>query len=1044
MRTTGVMRVAVMALVSVACATGWGDSIFNGTSGALITGEDGSGKTFQDRQDITDDVANTTWTVTQGSIITIGSKKYLYAADGYVTLADVSGTWLKNAIQVTSARRGLSITVYNNGTTGVNFLIYVNQTAYPAAQSNPTYSPRYSTTTYDDGQLITKTSALLNPGESQTFTWDLFDTNSWATLPMSAHNGGTRRVPVAGDWLSRFCVRVYLPGSNTGAGPITDVQLNSTSGTPAAPTNLTATAAGATQVNLRWKDNSNNESTFRIERKTGSGGTYSEIGTTGSDMQEYSDNTCSGATTYYYRVRARNSSGDSSYSNEANATTYTATTANFYDYSTGTVPHSHHIVMELVDDAHDRPSAEYDWLAGHYDWVFDGNGRTAYHTRNANIMWSQYALILTVIQAGNDLSGSYYPDMQTWYAAHPQYTLENAFLHKSGARMTKTIWGSDRWIMNPGDPGLIAYDKDRLGRFAANDDFEFIDEYGSSEIDSYAGSDEYPVLTNLENDEVSLLSALHVSLGKILQINTSQYTADLDKRCVLAAGGTHMELSDDPRWASSQPTVWTFQEGCVAGGAAIVEAVSPYTYGAIVGMTDFPAGNEINQYGRMRMAELASYYMAVPTPCTKMAFTYFIDTPFDPPQWIKAIEVNVGAPQAARYTYQTGTDPRGRGYTVYARDFDKALVLYRPSQGWDTPQYFDDSTAVTVNLPGGETWKQLFSNGMPAGNAVTSFSLRQAEAMIMMKVSKLGTPAAPAKLKATAAAYNQINLSWLDYSTDESTFRIERKTGSGGTYSEIGTVNADVTTYSDTTCSGSTTYFYRVRARNSDGTNSSYSNEDNATTPAPPGVYIFNGTTAAFATGEDGSGKTFMDRQDRTDDVANTAWTLERGSTTTVGGKTYLYDYYGKTILTGNNATWLNNAVQITSARGTLSITVYNNDTSAHVFQVWVEQLDLPGGQSNQTYSPRYSSATSGGDEDGKLVTRTTSSVAAGSSATVTWDLFSNSSYVNYPWASHGATPGARTSAPVAGDWITRLAPRVQIGGNNTDVGLVTDVKLGN
>ena len=37
---------------------------------------------------------------------------------------------------------------------------------------------------------------------------------------------------------------------------------------PAAPTNLTAAAASSTAVNLAWQDNSNNETGFRIERKT--------------------------------------------------------------------------------------------------------------------------------------------------------------------------------------------------------------------------------------------------------------------------------------------------------------------------------------------------------------------------------------------------------------------------------------------------------------------------------------------------------------------------------------------------------------------------------------------------------------------------------------------------------------------------------------------------------------------------------------------------------------------------------------------------------
>lgn len=53
----------------------------------------------------------------------------------------------------------------------------------------------------------------------------------------------------------------------------------------------------------------------------------------------------------------------------------------------------------------------------------------------------------------------------------------------------------------------------------------------------------------------------------------------------------------------------------------------------------------------------------------------------------------------------------------------------------------------------------------------------------------------------------------------EEGFKIERKTGEGGVFSDIKTVEAGSTSYSDTGLSASTTYYYRVKAYN-DGGNS--------------------------------------------------------------------------------------------------------------------------------------------------------------------------------------------------------------------------------
>jgi hypothetical protein len=95
-------------------------------------------------------------------------------------------------------------------------------------------------------------------------------------------------------------------------------------------------------------------------------------------------------------------------------------------------------------------------------------------------------------------------------------------------------------------------------------------------------------------------------------------------------------------------------------------------------------------------------------------------------------------------------------------------------------------------------------------------------------------PIAPSALVATATSSSSINLSWMDNSSDESNFVVQRSTTSGSGFTTIATLGSNITSYADTTgLSVSTTYYYQVYATNSAGS-SGFSNEASATTdPAP-------------------------------------------------------------------------------------------------------------------------------------------------------------------------------------------------------------------
>lgn len=94
-------------------------------------------------------------------------------------------------------------------------------------------------------------------------------------------------------------------------------------------------------------------------------------------------------------------------------------------------------------------------------------------------------------------------------------------------------------------------------------------------------------------------------------------------------------------------------------------------------------------------------------------------------------------------------------------------------------------------------------------------------------------PARPTGLSATIVNSGRIDLSWTDTSTNETGFKIDRKTGGSGGFVMVAQVSSGVTTASDLGLSANVAYTYRVRASNPSG-NSDPSEEVSVTIPTPP------------------------------------------------------------------------------------------------------------------------------------------------------------------------------------------------------------------
>lgn len=151
--------------------------------------------------------------------------------------------------------------------------------------------------------------------------WQARSNDNWITIDSATQNGsGTGEVRYTVGINSTEKTRV---GTMTIAGQ-TCTLTQTASGivvVPLAPSDLLVTSSSQTQISLSWKDNSSDETGFKIEQKVSSNGVWSQIAITNANTTTFTDTNLSPSTQYSYRVRTTNASGDSAYSNEVSATT---------------------------------------------------------------------------------------------------------------------------------------------------------------------------------------------------------------------------------------------------------------------------------------------------------------------------------------------------------------------------------------------------------------------------------------------------------------------------------------------------------------------------------------------------------------------------------------------------------------------------------------------------------------------------------------------------------------------------------------------------
>ena len=408
-------------------------------------------------------------------------------------------------------------------------------------------------------------------------------------------------------------------------------------------------------------------------------------------------------------------------------------------------PHYSHISVFYTDfySAYASPrdrDATLAFLAPRVDAVMSGP-MDAWQRLNPTIQTYPYALQYEVVQAEvahkeTNLFTSFAADMQKWYAAHPKYDYESAFLHRGGHDSTHRVAFKNeswRWLINPGDAGSRAYQADRLARIAQGHAGVFLDEFGGPMYGAVKPTDEFATGPAYLASEAELLAQVHAAIApKILLVNIAEYWTPTDSAIVVAGGGAQLERTNYP-FTDRTEERWTEIDHLLAAGV-YTEFVATISYTEWAGVPKHRPTFNAGMYGtpteRGQMAQLASYYMAVGTDAQRLSFdqqNYWNVRPDT--AWARAVEVDVGHPLRARHVIASGMDAKGQKYRIYQREFEHALVFMRPAVDW-RPTVYGDDTAIEIPLP--RPMRLLHRDGT-LGAAVRSVMLRNVDAAIFVE-----------------------------------------------------------------------------------------------------------------------------------------------------------------------------------------------------------------------------------------------------------------------------------------------------------------------
>ncbi|MDX9854822.1 MAG: fibronectin type III domain-containing protein, partial [Tenuifilaceae bacterium] len=172
----------------------------------------------------------------------------------------------------------------------------------------------------------------------------------------------------------------------------------------------------------------------------------------------------------------------------------------------------------------------------------------------------------------------------------------------------------------------------------------------------------------------------------------------------------------------------------------------------------------------------------------------------------------------------------------YSNSLNKTMVLvpsevgkvvkitfeeFRTESNWDFLYIYDgpSTTSTLINkISGAQQTPFSYAASNPDGVLTLRFTSDGSNISSGFKatVACISIPNAPSNLNVVSATTNSITIGWTDNSTDETKFQVYCASSVNGEYNLVGEVSANVTQFTHNGLASGTTYFYKVKATNTD------------------------------------------------------------------------------------------------------------------------------------------------------------------------------------------------------------------------------------